>query len=46
MSSTLSPSILALTAGCTSAIDVEKVLENLFQSISRSNVMRLIDIIN
>ncbi|KAF3951080.1 hypothetical protein CMV_023235 [Castanea mollissima] len=43
---TLSPSVLALTAGCTSAVDMEKALENLFQSISRFNVMRLIDIFN
>ena len=41
MNSTLSPSILALTIGCTSAIDVWKVLENRFSSISGSHVMNL-----
>ena len=41
MSSTLSPSILALTVGCTTAIEVWKVLENRFSSISRSHVMNL-----
>ena len=38
ISSTLSPSILALTVGCTSALEVWKVLENRFSSISRSHV--------
>lgn len=41
MSYTLSPSILALTLGCTSATDVWKVLENRFSSISRSRVLNL-----
>ena len=41
MSSTLLPSILALTVGCTTAIDVWKVLENRFSSISKSHVMNL-----
>ena len=41
MSSTLSPSILALTMGCSSALEVWKVLENRFSSISRSHVMNL-----
>lgn len=41
MSSTLSRSILALTVGCTSAIDVWKVLGNRFSSISRSHEMNL-----
>ena len=41
MSSTLSPSILALTVGCTSATDVWKVLEYRFSSISRSRVLNL-----
>jgi len=41
MSSTLSPSILALTVGCTTLIDVWKVFENRFSSISRSHVMNL-----
>ena len=41
MSSTLSPSILALTVGCSSALEVWKVLENRFSSISRSHVMNL-----
>nr|POE66420.1 hypothetical protein CFP56_29267 [Quercus suber] len=39
MSSTLSPSILALTVGCTTAMELWKVLENRFSSISRSHVM-------
>nr|POE46099.1 hypothetical protein CFP56_34157 [Quercus suber] len=34
ISSTLTPSILALTVGCTSAMEVWKVLENRFSSIS------------
>ena len=41
ISSTLSPSISALTVGCTSALEVWKVLENIFSSISRSHVMIL-----
>ena len=41
ISSTLSPSILALTVGCTSALEVWKVLENRFSSISRSHIMNL-----
>ena len=41
MSSTLIPSILALTVGCSSALDVCKVLENRLSSISRSHVMNL-----
>lgn len=41
MSSTLSRSILAVTVGCTSAMEVWKVLENRFSSISRSHIMNL-----
>ena len=41
MSATLSPSVLALTIGCTSAMDVWRVLENRFSLISRSHVMNL-----
>ena len=41
ISSTLSPSILFLTVGCTSALEVWKVLENRFSSIFRSHVMNL-----
>ena len=41
MSSTLIASILALTVGCSSALDVCKVLENRLSSISRSHVMNL-----
>ena len=41
ISSILSPSILALTVGCSSALEVWKVLENRFSSISRSHVMNL-----
>ena len=40
MSSTLSPSILALTVGCSLALEVW-ILENRFSSISRSHVMNL-----
>lgn len=40
MSSTLTP-ILALTVGCTSAMEVWKVLENRFSSISRSHILNL-----
>ena len=39
--STLSPSVLALTVGCATAIEVWKVLENRFSSISRSHIMNL-----
>nr|POE60518.1 hypothetical protein CFP56_59123 [Quercus suber] len=41
ISSTLSPSVLALTVGCTSALEVWKVLENRFSSFSKSHVMNL-----
>ena len=41
MSSTLTPSILALTVGCSSALEVWKVLENRLSSISKSHVMNL-----
>ena len=41
ISSTLSPSVLSLTVGCTSALKVWKVLENRFSSISRSHVINL-----
>ena len=41
ISSTLTPSILALTVGCATAIEVWKVLENRFSSISRSHIMNL-----
>ena len=41
ISSTLSPFVLALTVGCASAIEVWKVLENRFSSISRSHIMNL-----
>nr|XP_023877707.1 callose synthase 7-like [Quercus suber] len=41
ISSTLTPSILAITVGCSSALEVWKVLENRFSSISRSHVMNL-----
>ena len=41
ISSTLSPSILALIVGCAIAIEVWKVLENMFSSISRSHIMNL-----
>ena len=41
LSSTLTPSILALTVGCSLALEVWKVLENRFSSISRSHVMNL-----
>ena len=41
ISSTLSPSILTLTVVCTSAMEVWKVLENRFSSISMSHVMNL-----
>ena len=38
---TLSLSILAFTVDCTSAMEVWKVLENWFSSISRSHIMNL-----
>ena len=41
ISSTLTPSILAFTVGCATAIEVWKVLENRFSSISRSHIMNL-----
>lgn len=41
MSSTLSPTILALTIGCSIAMEVWKVLENRFSTFSRSHVMNL-----
>ena len=41
ISSTLSPSVPALTIGCASDIEVWKVLENRFFSISRSHIMNL-----
>nr|POE48953.1 hypothetical protein CFP56_49417 [Quercus suber] len=41
ISSTLTPSVLAITVGCSSAQEVWKVLENSFSSISRSHVMNL-----
>ena len=39
--STLSPSVLALTVGCATSIEVWKVLENRFSSVSRSHIMNL-----
>ena len=41
ISSTLTPSVLAIIVGCSSAQEVWKVLENRFSSISRSHVMNL-----
>ena len=41
LSSTLTPSILTLTVGCSLALEVWKVLENKLSSISRSHVMNL-----
>ena len=41
ISSTLTPSILALIVGCHSVMEVWKVLENCFSSISRSHIMNL-----
>ena len=41
INSTLSPSVLALIVGCASAIEVWKVLENSFSSVSRSHIMNL-----
>ena len=41
ISSTLTPSILAIIVGCSSTLEVWKVLENRFSSFSRSHVMNL-----
>nr|POF21031.1 hypothetical protein CFP56_53756 [Quercus suber] len=41
ISSTLTPSVLAIAVGCSSAQEVWKVLENGFSSILRSHVMNL-----
>ena len=41
MSSTLSPTISALTVGCSTAMEVWKVLENKFYSFSRSHAMNI-----
>ena len=41
ISSTLSPIVLALTVGCPTALEVWKVLENRFSSVSRSHIMNL-----
>ena len=41
ISSTLTPSVLAITVGCSSAQEVWKVLENRFSLILRSHVMNL-----
>ena len=41
ISSTLTPSVLAITVGCSLALEVWKVLENKFSSFSRSHVMNL-----
>ena len=41
ISSTLTPSVLAITVGCIFACEVWKVLESRFSSISRSHVMNL-----
>nr|POE53724.1 hypothetical protein CFP56_49290 [Quercus suber] len=41
ISSTLSPSVLAITVGCATAIEVWKILENRFSSASRSHIMNL-----
>ena len=41
INSTLTPSVLAITVGCSSALEVWKVLENRFSSFSRSHVMNL-----
>ena len=41
ISSTLSPSILALIVECATTIEVWKVLENRFSSISRCHIMKL-----
>ena len=39
--STLSPFVLALIVGCASAVEVWKVLENRFSSVSKSQIMNL-----
>lgn len=41
MSSTLSPTISALTVGCSTAMEVWKVLENKFYSFSRLHAMNI-----
>ena len=41
ISSTLTPLVLAIIVGCSSALEVWKVLENRFSSILRSHVMNL-----
>ena len=41
ISSTLTPLVLAITVGCSSALEVWKVLENRFSSFLRSHVMNL-----
>ena len=41
ISSILSPFVLALTVGCAFAMEVWKVLENRFSSVSRSHFMNL-----
>nr|POF21437.1 hypothetical protein CFP56_18480 [Quercus suber] len=41
ISSTLTHSVLALIIGCSSTLEVWRVLENIFSSISRSHVMNL-----
>ena len=43
ISSTLTPLVLALAVGSSSALEVLRVLENRFSSISRSHVMNLKD---
>ena len=41
ISSTLSPTVLALTVGCASAVEVWKVIENRFSSVSTSHILNL-----
>ena len=41
INSTLTPSVLAITVGCSLALEVWKVLENRFSSFLRSHVMNL-----
>ena len=41
INSTITPSVLAITVGCSSDLEVWKVLENRFSSFSRSHVMNL-----
>ena len=41
ISSTLSPTVLALTVGCASAVEVLKVIENRFSSVSTSHILNL-----